>query len=50
MTNFRKNFGRLNLCTTDGSDGLIDDEQETIKPPSVASGCVKLGCTTNYKR
>jgi len=40
---------RLLNWTTDGILGRLSDEQETIKHPSVVSGCVVELDTTNYK-
>lgn len=45
----------MNLCSwvkeqPMGRVGMIDDEQETIKPPPVVSGCVTCLCTTKYKK
>ena len=41
-------IGLLNW-TTDGILGRLSDEQETIKHPSVVSGCVENLFATKYK-
>ena len=41
-------IGHLNW-TTDGILGRLSDEQETIKHPSVVSGCVENLFATKYK-
>ena len=41
-------IGLLNW-TTDGILGRLSDEQETIKHPSVVSGCVRKLFATKYK-